>query len=197
MSATLEYCFDFISPYTYLAATQIEDLAKRTGAKLVYRPVFLGGIFKETGNQAPLNIPKKAAYLPGDVQAWASHYGVPLTFPASFPFNTVRAMRGAIVAEREGKLPDYTKAGFKSAWVEGKDLSDLEVLAEVATIAGLDREKFLAAIEEPGIKEALKERTAEAVERGAFGLPTFFVGGEMFWGNDRLILVEELLKKSE
>jgi len=196
MGATLEFCFDFISPYTYLAATQVEALAKRTGAKLVYRPVLLGGIFKETGNQPPLNIPKKAGYLPKDVQDWATHYGVTVTFPAAFPFNTVRAMRGALVAEREGKLAEYAQAGFKAAWGEGKDVSDPAVLGAVAEAAGLDREKFLAAIEEPEIKEALKARTAEAVERGAFGLPTFFIDGEMFWGNDRLILVEQRLKKA-
>lgn len=196
MTATLEFCFDFISPYTYLAWTQIEDLARRTGAKLVYRPVFLGGIFKETGNHPPLDIAKKAQYLPKDVQDWATHYGVPVSYPSSFPFNSVRAMRGALVAEREGRLAEYAREGFRACWAEGKDLGDPEVLGGVAEAAGLDREKFLAAIEEPEIKEALKARTAEAVERGAFGLPTFFIDGEMFWGNDRLVLVEARLRKA-
>jgi 2-hydroxychromene-2-carboxylate isomerase len=196
MAATLEFYFDFISPYTFLASTQIEALAERTGAKLIYRPVFLGGIFKETGNQPPVNIPKKAQYLPKDVQDWANHYGITMTFPPTFPFNSVKAVRGAIVAEREGKLPEYTQAAFRACWAEGKDISNVEVIADVAAGVGLDREKFLAAIEDPDVKEDLKRRTAESVEKGAFGLPMFLVDGEMFWGNDRLILVEERLRKA-
>lgn len=196
MSATFEFYFDFVSPYTYLAATQIEDLARRKGARIVYRPVFLGGIFKETGNHPPIDIIKKAQYLPKDVKDWSEHYGVALSFPSVFPFNSVKAVRGAIIAEREGKLPDYTQTVFRACWGEGKDISDLQSLGTIAESVGLDREKFLAGIEDPEVKEDLKRRTAEAVERGAFGLPTFFVDGEMFWGNDRLVLVEKRLGKA-
>jgi len=196
MSATLEFYFDFISPYTYLAATQIEELARRKGAQLVYRPVFLGGIFKETGNHPPIDIIKKAQYLPKDVKDWSEHYGITLNFPSAFPFNSVKAMRGAIIAEREGKLPEYTQAAFRACWGEGKDISDQQTLSAVAESVGLDREKFLAGIADPEVKEDLKRRTSEAVERGAFGLPVFFVEDEMFWGNDRLVLVEERLGKA-
>ena len=195
MSETLEFCFDFISPYTYLAATQIEDLASRNGMKLIYRPVFLGGLFKEAGNHPPIEIPGKAKYLPKDINDWVQFYKIPLTFPPSFPFNTIKAMRGALVAEKEGRVAEYAQNGYKAGWGEGKDLSDPEILASIAEQSGLDREKFLAGIEEPTIKEELKQRTSEAVSRGAFGLPTFFIGEEMFWGNDRLVLLEARLKR--
>ncbi len=196
MPTSFEFCYDFISPYSYLAATQVEDLARRTDAHLIYRPVFLGGLFKETGNRPPLEVASKASYLPKDIADWARHYNVPVTYPPTFPFNSIKAMRGALIAEKEGKLAEYTQLGFKACWGEGKDLGDPVEVGKLAQAAGLDGEKLLAATEEPAVKELLKERTSDAVGRGAFGVPTFFVEGEMFWGNDRLVLLEERLKRA-
>jgi 2-hydroxychromene-2-carboxylate isomerase len=196
MSTSFEFFYDFISPYSYLAATQVEDLARRTNARLIYRPVFLGGLFKEAGNHPPLEIIGKARYLPKDVADWAKHYGVPVTYPPTFPFNSVKAMRGALMAEKEGKVAEYTQLGFTACWGEGKDLGDPQIVGQVAEAAGLDREKLLVGIEDPAVKEELKKRTSDSVERGAFGLPTFFVEGEMFWGNDRIVLLEERLKRA-
>jgi 2-hydroxychromene-2-carboxylate isomerase len=190
MVATFEFLYDFISPYSYLASTRLAGIAQKAGIPVTYRPVFLGGIFKETGNRPPLEVAAKAAYLPKDVQDWASYYGVPIMFPASFPFSSIKALRGALVAEAEGKLAAYTRRVFDAVWAEGGDVSRPEVLAQLVEGLGLEGDKFMARIEEEQVKEELKRRTSEAVGRGVFGLPTFFVDGELFWGNDRLVLVE-------
>ena len=197
MVATFEFLYDFISPYSYLAFTQLEGVAQKAGIPVLYRPVFLSGIFKETGNRPPIEVAAKAAYLPKDVQDWASDYGVPMTFPATFPFNSIKALRGALVAEAEGKLAAYSRLVFDAAWAEGKDVSKPEVLAQLVAGLGLEGDKFLARIEEEQVKEELKRRTSEAVGRGVFGLPTFFVDGELFWGNDRLALLERRFFKTK
>jgi 2-hydroxychromene-2-carboxylate isomerase len=193
MVATFDFLYDFISPYSYLAATRLAGIAQRAGVPVTYRPVFLAGIFKETGNRPPLEVAAKAAYLPKDLQDWASYYGVPMKLPAAFPFSSIKALRGALVAEAEGKLTAFTHRVFDAVWAEGRDVSRPEVLAELAAELGLEGDKFLARIEEEQVKEELKRRTSEAVGRGVFGLPAFFVDGELFWGNDRLVLVERRL----
>ena len=190
--ATLEFFYDFTSPYTYLASTQVEAVAARAGAAVRWRPFLLGGVFKATGNRAPLETPAKGRHMLVDLQRWARRLGVPLHFPRVFPIPTVLALRCALAAEAQGKLVPFSRAVFQAAWVDEQDVASPEVLAGLADDVDLDGAALVAAA--PGYKEALVRNTAEAVERGAFGAPTFFVGDELFVGNDRLDFVEEALR---
>lgn len=192
MGKTLEFYFDFGSPPTYLAHTQMPGLARRTGATVIYRPMLLGGVFKATGNQSPVMIPAKGKHLM-EVDMWrfARRYDVPLRVPPGFPINTMHLMRGAIVAQEDGCFETYADAVFDAMWVEGRDLADAEVFAAALTEAGLDAANFARRLTDRSIKDRLKALTEEAVARGVFGAPTFFVGSEMFWGQDRLDFVEQ------
>jgi 2-hydroxychromene-2-carboxylate isomerase len=193
MSKSVEFFYDFGSPATYLAHTQMPALAERTGASVRYRPMLLGGVFKATGNQSPIVIPAKGKWLGGDLNRFARRYGVAFEFPKSFPVNTLHLMRGAVVAEEEDNLAPYTDAVFQAMWVEGKDMTDSGVIAGVLSAAGLDAGHVFERVQEPDIKQKLIAYTEEAVKRGTFGAPTFFVGEDMFWGQDRLDFVEEAL----
>jgi 2-hydroxychromene-2-carboxylate isomerase len=189
----IEFYFDYGSPFSYLADTQVAGVAKRTGADLVYRPMLLGGIFKATGGASPATIPAKAAYMNVELRRWAARYGVPFGGNPHFPINTLPLMRGAIAAEHAGCFPAYHAAIFPAFWADGLDLGREEVVREVLAGAGLDEKDIVGHAADPEVKEGLKAATEDAVRRGVFGAPTFFVGDEMFWGNDRLILVEEML----
>ncbi len=190
--ATLEFFYDFTSPYTDLASTQVEAVAARAGAAVRWRPFLLGGVFKATGNRAPLEVPAKGRHMLTDLARWSRRLGVPLRFPGTFPIPSVLALRCALAAEGQGKLVPFSQAVFRAAWAEEQDIASPEVLAGLADDLGLDGAALVAAA--PGFKEALARQTAEAVERGAFGAPTFFVGEELFVGNDRLDFVEAALK---
>jgi len=194
MEKIVDFYFDFSSPYSYLASTRIEGICDKYDAQLEWKPFLLGGVYKETGNRAPLEVPSKKKYLIKDVQDWARYYGVVLNFPELFPLNSVKSMRGALVAKEHGMIGDYTHSLFKLYWVDGKDLSQDEVLKIAISELGLDGDAFIERISDQLIKDNLRKETEEAIKRGAFGAPTIFVGDEMFWGNDRLIFVEELLK---
>lgn len=194
MAKTLEFFYDFGSPTTYLAHTQMPGMAERTGARVRYRPMLLGGVFKATGNQSPVVIPAKAAHLMGaDLPRFARRYGVAIKVPPGFPVNTLALMRGAVVAEEEDCAEAYISAMFRALWVEARNLAEPETVAAVLSAAGLDAKVFLSRVGEQAIKDKLKANTEEAVARGAFGAPTFFVGLEMFFGQDRLDFVEEAL----
>jgi 2-hydroxychromene-2-carboxylate isomerase len=193
MAREVEFFFDYGSPFSYLADSQLGGLAERTGARVLYRPMLLGGVFKETGNSSPIAIEAKRRYLMADLERWARHYGVaPLRNPY-FPINTIRLMRGACAAERLDVFARYHRAIFDAFWRDGLNLGEAAVVAEVLGRAGLDAGQVAALSEEHAVKEALRASTEAAVARGAFGAPTFFVGEQMFWGNDRLMFVEEAL----
>ena len=194
MSRQLEFFFDYVSPFSYLANSQLPALARRTGAELVYRPFFLGGVMQATGNQPPATLPARAKYMPADISRWLRRYGLPFRFNPNFPMNTLHAMRAALAAQEQGSFAVYHEALFRAAWAEPANLADAAVLRDVIGKAGLDAERIVARSNTDEIKERLKADTAEAVERGAFGAPTFFVGDEMFFGNDRLDFVEEALR---
>ncbi|SEU33618.1 2-hydroxychromene-2-carboxylate isomerase [Stigmatella erecta] len=195
MAKTLEFFFDYASPYSYLASAQVEALAARTGAELRWRPFLLGAVFKATGNQSPVTNPAKARYLLKDLADWARLLGLPdFRMPDSFPTNSLQAGRLGLVAAEQGLIVPFSHAAYRAAFAEGKNLADPAVLTEVARAAGLEPEKVLARIENQEIKDALKRNTEEAIARGAFGAPTFFVGEDMFFGNDRLPLVEQRLR---
>ncbi len=185
-----------MSPYSYLAATQLPALAERTGASIHWRPLYLPGVMKATGNNGPTSVAPKAIYAFKDCNDWAKHYGLPeIKIPDVFPFTAVFADRCAIVAGEQGKLVPYALAMFKKIWVEQKDCTDPVVVAQVLAEAGLEPEAAIARAGTEEVKAALRKNTDEAVERGAFGVPTFFVDGEMFVGNDRLFFVEQALRR--
>ncbi len=194
MPRRLEFFYDYVSPFSYLADSQLPALVERARADLVYRPFFLGGVMQATGNQPPATLPARAEYMPTDIARWARRYGVPVAFNPNFPMNTLQAMRAALAAQEQGTFPAYHAALFRAAWAEPVNLGDAAVLREVIAKAGLDAERILARAGADETKERLKANTAEAVARGAFGAPTLFVGDEMFFGNDRLDFVEEALR---
>jgi len=195
MAQQVEFFFDYGSPFSYLADTQLAALARRSGATVVYRPMLLGAVLKATGNASPATVPAKGRYMGVELQRWARHYGVPFAGNKFFPINTMRLMRGAVAAQQVECFAEYHRAIYPAFWVDGENLGELEVIRAVLGKAGLDADRILARIEEPDVKEQLRLNTEEAVRRGVFGAPTFFVGEEMFWGNDRLTFVEETLTR--
>lgn len=194
MARTLEFFFDYGSPYSYLADTQVEAIAGRSGAALVRRPMLLGGVFKATGNSSPVELAQKGRWTAFDLPMWARHYGVPFQRNPHFPVNTLALMRGATAAQLDGSFETYHPAIFRAMWVEGRNLNDIAEVAQVLTAAGLDARKIGNRIQEQDVKDRLKATTDEAVARGVFGAPTSFVGDRMFFGNDRLPFVELALK---
>lgn len=192
---TLDFYFDLSSPYSYLAATQVPKLAARTGARVNYKPFPLFAIFKATGNEMPARVPAKATYMLKDLERWAKHYGVPFRFSSHFPVNTLKAMRLIVVGEQQGKALDVVLSAFFALWAEDQNLEDPSVLKEVARAAGLDPDAALAAIETQEVKDRVRANSDEAIARGVFGAPAFFVGDELFWGNDRLQFVEAALRR--
>ena len=194
MTRTLEFYFDYGSPYSYLADTQVEAIAQRTGATLARKPMLLGGVFKSTGNHSPAEMPQKSAWSGFDMPLWARHYGVPFQRNPFFPINTLALMRGAAAAQIDGSFERYHPAIFKAMWIDGRNLNDIKEIAAALVGAGLDPQKFGNRIQEQDVKDRLKATTDEAVARGVFGAPTSFVDGKMFFGNDRLPFVELALK---
>ena len=195
MGRTLEFYFDYGSPYSYLADTQVEAIAQRAGATLVRKPMLLGGVFKATGNHSPAELPQKSAWSAFDMPMWARHYGVPFQRNPFFPVNTLALMRGAAAAQIDGSFERYHPAVFKAMWVEGRNLNDIKEVASVLASAGLDAARFGTRIQDQDVKDRLKTTTEEAVARGVFGAPTCFVDKMMFFGNDRLPFVELALKE--
>jgi len=192
--ARLEYFFDYVSPFAYLADTQLPALLERTGAELVYRPFYLGGVMQAAKNSPPINVPNKGRYMFTEIQRWASRYGVPANPNPHFPVNTLSAMRAAVAALDEPRFADLHRALFRGVWVDGQNLADEAVLRAAIDAAGLAGAALLARAKDAAVKDTLRRNGEEAVERGAFGAPTFFVGDEMFWGNDRLDFVEAALR---
>ncbi len=194
MARTLEFYFDYGSPYSYLADTQVEAVAQRADARLVRKPMLLGGVFKSTGNSSPAEQPLKSKWSGFDMPMWARHYGVPFQRNPFFPINTLTLMRGAAAAQIDGSFEHYHPALFKAMWVDGRNLNDIKEVAAVLAAAGLDPQKFGNRLQDQDVKDRLKATTDEAVARGVFGAPTSFVDDLMFFGNDRLPFVEMALK---
>jgi 2-hydroxychromene-2-carboxylate isomerase len=195
MNRTVEFFFDVGSPTAYLAYTQLPALAASCGAQVVWRPMLLGGVFKATGNASPVSVPAKGRWMNDDLQRWARRYGVPLVFNPHFPINTLTLMRAAVgmqMREPAGFLR-YLDVVFGAMWREPRNLGDLEVLAQVLREGGFDPAHVAALAADPEVKAQLIANTEEAVARGAFGAPTFFVGTQMFFGQDRLVFVREAL----
>ncbi len=196
MARTLEFYFDYGSPYSYLADTQVETIAKRTGAALARKPMLLGGVFKSTGNQSPMIIDQKGKWANGDLGMWARFYGVPFQRNPHFPVNTLALMRGAAAAQIDGLFERYHPAMFKAMWVDGRNHNDMAEVGAVLAEAGIDAGRMAGRIQAQDVKDRLKATTDEAVARGVFGAPTSFVDDLMFFGNDRLPFVEMALAGS-
>jgi len=197
----LEFFYDCSSPWTYLAFHKIEDVARAHGAQLVWRPILVGGVFNavnETVYESRANPnPRKAKYHAKDLQDWARLYGLTIGWPTVFPVNSVKAMRGAIAAAERSALPAWSRACFEAYWGRDQDLAQEAVLEDVAKRAGLEPAWLLARMAAPEIKEQLRKNTDELIARGGFGSPTMFVDeGDMFFGNDRLPLVEAALRRA-
>ena len=193
---SVEFWFDVGSPASYLAWTQLPQLAERTGAGIEYRPLLLGGVFQATGNRSPMEVPAKGQYMLQDFQRFARRYGVPFQHNPHFPINTLMLMRGAVGMQMRHplRMRVYVDAVFHAIWVEGLNMNDAPTAGAVLKDAGFEPQQMIALTSDPAVKEQLKAVTQEGVERGVFGAPTFFVGDQMFWGQDRLDFVEEALK---
>ncbi|MBL8697777.1 MAG: 2-hydroxychromene-2-carboxylate isomerase [Alphaproteobacteria bacterium] len=197
MAAPIEFFFDFSSPYGFLAANRIDDLAARHGRSVVWRPVLLGAVFKVSGQQPLLEIPLKGDYTKHDLARFARLWGVQIAIPPIFPFSSVAPSRGFywLEARDQALAVRFAKAAFAAAWQQGRDISKSDVVADIGAALGVAREDFLAGMLEPATKEKLRQEVDAAIKRGVFGSPYIVVDGEGFWGADRLWQVEEWLKR--
>jgi 2-hydroxychromene-2-carboxylate isomerase len=194
MTKTLEFLFDFGSPASYLAYKRLPALAARTGAKIVYAPMLLGAVFKATGNASPAAIPAKGRWTGADFRRWAKRHNTEFNFNPHFPINTLQLMRGATGLIEDTRFMTYCDMVFDAMWRDPKNLGDPAELARVVRRAGVEPDDFQALIERDEVKDRLKATTEAAVARGVFGAPSFFVGEEMFFGQDRMDFVEEALE---
>lgn len=195
-----EFLFDFASPNAYLAHRVIPAVEARTGARFRYTPVLLGGLFKLTGNQAPMlafaNIPSKLAYEMLELRRFIARYSIPFAMNPHFPVNTLLLMRMAIAAEMAGTLPDFVNAGMKLMWERPQKMDDPSTAVAAFKAEGVDADALYARAQEADVKAALAAATEDAAKRGAFGIPTFFIGDEMYFGKNTLREVEEMLASS-
>ena len=198
MSPRPQFMFDFGSPNAFLSHEAIPAIETRTGVKFEYVPILLGGIFKATNNQSPAEslagVKNKREFHVIETQRFIKRFQVqPFVWNPFFPVNTLNLMRAAVAAQLEGVFDAYVEAAFHHMWREPKKMDDPEVAAKALSSSGLDGAKLLARAQEPEVKAKLIENTQSAVERGAFGSPTFFVGSEMFFGKEQLREVEEMV----
>lgn len=191
----IEVFFDCSSPFTYLAFHAVQDLSRELDVPVAWKPFLVGGVFNTINpsvyafRQNP--VPAKEAYMRKDLDDWARHYGLRIKmYPSIFPINTVKAMRGCIALEPEGKLIPFATAVFERYWGDDEDVSSDDVLRSICRQVDVDPEHFFQAIARDDIKAALRRNTEEIVERGGFGSPTMFVDGDdMYFGNDRMPLI--------
>ena len=178
-----------------LAWTQLSGLAERTGAEIIYRPMLLGGVFKATGNRSPAEVPAKSRYMRKDMARYVQRYGIRFKHNPDFPINTLFLMRGAEAYRDTPDFHRYLTAVFEAMWAEPRNLNEPEEVGKVLQAAGFDPADVMRRVESQEVKDRLKASTAEAVERGVFGAPTFFVDEDMWFGQDRLDWVEAALGK--
>jgi len=200
MTKTVEFFYDFTSPTAYLAWRRLPGVLERTGATVKYRPMFLGGVMQTTGNRPPGTLPQKARWMAEDLQRWAKKYNTPYRLNPHFPMMTLMVQRAAQEWVDRPDFENYLAAIFTAAWQDQKNIGDKDALAEILTTAGFSADAFFAAAGSAENKDRLKATTDEAVARGVFGAPTFFVqtpdGEEMHFGQDRLDFVEDALKRA-
>ncbi|MGH7022264.1 MAG: 2-hydroxychromene-2-carboxylate isomerase [Caulobacteraceae bacterium] len=198
MTGTAEFLFDFGSPNAFLAHRVIPAIEARAGARFVYVPVLLGGVFKATGNRSPMEafagIPAKLAYEALETRRFVARHGL-TRFRSNphFPVNTLAIMRGAEAARDLDVFAPYVEGVFAAMWEDGRKMDDPAVIGATLAAAGLPAEKLMALTQDQAVKDRLMANTMRAVERGVFGSPSFFVGEELYFGKDRLRDVEEAL----
>ena len=198
----VEFHFDFGSPNAYLAHVVVPQVERRTGVKFEYVPILLGGVFKLTNNRSPAEklagIKNRLEYEQIEMRRFIRRHGITqFTWNPFFPVNTLLTMRGAVAAQMDGVFDRYVDAVFKVMWAEPKKMDDPEVAAAALQQAGLDGGRLMARTQEPEVKERLLKNTEASVARGTFGSPTFFVGGEIFFGKDRLRDVEDEIARAK
>ena len=198
MTKKVEFLFDFGSPNAYLAWKAVPEIEKRTGATFTYVPVLLGGIFKATGNVSPVianqGIKNKGEYQFLEIERFIKKHNLTkFKFNAHFPVNTLQIMRGAVAAEIDGNLPAYIAAVMPAMWEQSLKMDEPEVIKAALDSGGIDGARLLSRIQDGDVKAKLIANTEDAVARGAFGIPTFFVDGEIYFGKDRLREVEEAI----
>ena len=199
----IEFFFDCSSPWTWLAFRNLQPIARELGVEVQWKPVLVGGIFNAVNPSVyefrERGVPAKQAYLRKDLADWARLAGIRIRFPPTvFPVNSVKAMRGCLLLEPEGKLVAFAEAVFHAYWSDDRDISQDAVLAEICAGVDVEPERFFAGIARPDIKERLRANTEEVIARGGFGSPTIFVDGDdMYFGNDRLGLVREAVLRRQ
>ncbi|AMS16956.1 2-hydroxychromene-2-carboxylate isomerase [Pseudomonas sp. NFPP07] len=195
MSKTVEFFFDLGSPTSYLAYTQLPKICAQTGSQLIYQPMLLGGVFKVTGNASPISIPAKGRYMLQDLARYAKRYEVPLAFNPHFPINTLLLMRAVtgMQLRHPQRFIAFIDCLFRALWVEKRNLNDPATVAAVLSEGGFDPLEVLALTNDEEVKNALKDKTEQALQRGVFGAPSMFVDNQLFFGQDRLDFVLEAL----
>ncbi len=195
----LEMFFDCSSPWTWLGFESLQQILPRLSCQVVYRPFLVGGVFNTVNPSVYQNrekpVPAKQKYYTKDLQDWARYVGVEIGNPPVFPVNSVKVMRGAFFALEQDCLVPYARAFFSAYWRELKDISQSETIAPIVANLGLNVEQFFSAIDSAPYKDRLRANTEELIKRGGFGSPTFFIDDtDMYFGNDRLPLIEARLK---
>lgn len=200
MGKAFEFLFDFGGPNAYLAHKVLPEICERTGAQATYVPILLGGLFKLTNNQAPMmryaETPAKQKYELLEFDRFVKAHAIPFKMNPRFPLNSLYVMRGAIAAQRLGCLAPYVDAVMTAMWVDAADIGNVDVVRDILDQAGLNSEALLTLADDAEVKAELVSNTEDAARRGAFGVPTFFVGDEIYWGKERLGQLEEALTKS-
>jgi 2-hydroxychromene-2-carboxylate isomerase len=196
MAKTYDYYFDFGSLASYLAHTQLGKIKAETGASPVYLPMLLGAVFKATGNASPVSVPAKGKYIFVDFKRFADHYGVALNTNPHFPIITTTLMRmlTGLQMRADQRMHEFMDLIFQAIWVDALNMNDPDVVAGVLSKAHFDPVELLQLANDQATKDRLKDVTTQAVDRGVFGAPTFFVGEHMFWGQDRIEQVKTALK---
>jgi 2-hydroxychromene-2-carboxylate isomerase len=197
---TIEFYFDCSSPWTYLAFEAIQPITERPDVEVIWKPILVGGVFNSVNPSVYENrerpVKAKARYYQKDLQDWAARGGIKIGQPPVFPVNSVKVMRGAFVAIEEGKLVPYARRAFQRYWGELADISQDAEVRQIAAAAGLDPDALMTRIAEPSLKDKLRATTEELVQRGGFGSPTMFLNGDdMYFGNDRIPLIEWKLRE--
>lgn len=190
---TFEFYFDIVSPASYLAWTQIPSLLEETGAEVIYRPMFLPGVFDKAGSASPITVPSKAKWIFDDFKRFAKRYDVPFVMNSNFPQSSVYAMRGLNNFREHAAFRALGDGFYQAMWVNNENINDPAIVQAIVENAGIDSGEYMEAMNDPANKQALIAVTEEAVQRGLFGAPTFFVGNEMHFGQDRLDFVAEAL----
>ncbi|MGF1594929.1 MAG: 2-hydroxychromene-2-carboxylate isomerase [Kiloniellaceae bacterium] len=197
MTAPIDFYFDFSSPYGYLASEQIDEVAARHGRSVAWRPILLGIVFQQTGGQPLLDIPLKGGYARHDMARSARLLGVPFQLPAGFPFGSVAACRAFywLHDRNPAQAVALAKALYREAFGKGGNIDSGEAVAAVAAAAGVDGAELAAALNDPAVKQRLREEVSRAISKGVFGSPLIVVDGEPFWGHDRLDQVDLWLQR--